>query len=97
MLEEPDEDRGGRHRIVIGSATVKNARLLFDCQLARLEARKELSRGEPRGEHPIRPCREGAQQAVNRDWPISVEVKPVSEGVDVISGGTRAESPPSNR
>jgi hypothetical protein len=34
-------------RIVIGSATVKNALLLFDCQLARLEAHKELLRGEP--------------------------------------------------
>ena len=37
------------------------------------------------------------RRAVNRGWPISVEVKPVSEGVDVISGGTHAESPPSDR
>jgi hypothetical protein len=70
MLEEPDEHRGGRHRIVIGSAAVKNALLLLDSQLARLEAHKELLIGEPRGEHPIRPGREGAQQVVNRSWPI---------------------------
>ena len=54
---------------MIGSAAVKNA-LLLDSQLARLEAHKELLIGEPRGEHPIRPGREGAQQVVNRGWPI---------------------------
>jgi hypothetical protein len=34
MLEEPDEHRGGRHRMVIGSAAVTNALLFLDFQLA---------------------------------------------------------------
>jgi hypothetical protein len=67
MLEKPDEQRGGGHRMVIGAAMVRNALLLLDCKLACLESRNEVLRGEPCGEHPIRPAGEGGQQAVDRD------------------------------
>ncbi|HKM57798.1 MAG TPA: hypothetical protein VJX28_03565 [Chthoniobacterales bacterium] len=97
MLEKPDEHRGGRYRIVIGSSAITTALLLLERQFARLEPCKEILRGEPCGEHPIRPAGEGAQQVVDTGWPIALDVKPVGKGVDVISGETRAESPPGDR
>lgn len=49
---------------------------------------------EPGSEHPIRPAGEGAEEGGDGDWLVSVLVKPIGEGIDVISGGTRAKSPP---
>jgi hypothetical protein len=96
MLEEPDEHPRGLHRVVIGSTAVANALFLLDCQLACLESWKEVPCGEASGEQPIGPAGEGAQQEVDRDRLVSVEMEPVGESVDVISGGTCAEPPSSN-
>lgn len=97
VLEEPNEHGGGRHRMAIGSPVVTNVWLLLDCRPAGFEPRKEVLRGEPCAEHPIGPAGERAQQGVDRDWPVPLEVEPVSKGVDVISGGPHAESPSSDR
>jgi hypothetical protein len=97
MLEKPDEQRGGRHRIVIGASAVTNAPLLLERQLARLEPCKEILRAEPHGKHPIRPAGEGAQQVVDTGWPVALDVKSVGKGVNVISGESRTESPPGDR
>jgi hypothetical protein len=37
---------------------------------------------------------EGSEEGGDGDWLVSVLVKPIGEGIDVISGGTRAKSPP---
>jgi hypothetical protein len=66
--------RGSRHRMVIGSAAAENALFLLDCQLARLEPRKQGLRGEAVSEQPIRPASERAEQAGNGDWLVYFSV-----------------------
>src|ERR1700674_4485554 len=88
MLEEPNEHRGGRHRMVIGSTAVTNAPLLLSCQLACVEPGNELFRGEPCDKHPIRPSGERTQQGVDRGRLVPMEMEPVGKSVNVISGGT---------
>jgi hypothetical protein len=57
----------------------------------------ELFRGEPCDKHPIRPSGERTQQGVDRGRLVPMEMEPVGKSVNVISGGTLAESPPGDR
>ncbi len=94
--EESDENRGGRHLLLIGSAGVWNALLFLDCCLACFEPRQEVPCGKPGDPHPIRPGGQGGEPVVDGGRLVPLEMKPVGKSVNVISGGAGAESPSSN-